>query len=153
MRNPLHTLLYSPFLQYVPWIDRFVCSPIRVRWPQPARVFFDAIPTFERQSQSVWLRRTDNDIRVLTNIKGTCGLPRIRQGDRVLVDCKNPPNPGELVSFEWEGQHWIKRFLRRDDKGRPVMFTENPPVENTFPADTKMIRIIGVIPPHAKDDA
>lgn len=73
-------------------------------------------------------------------VAGNCMEPRIREGERVIVDTTASPRPGDIVVAEREGENLVKMLEQRNGGLWLVGLREQPPIEVT-----QGVRIVGVV--------
>lgn len=77
---------------------------------------------------------------VAVKVSGTCMEPRIREGDRVIVDKTATPRDGDIVVALHEGELLVKQLEKRNGDYYLVALQDQPPIKVN--GET---RIIGVV--------
>lgn len=76
-------------------------------------------------------------------VTGDCMEPRIRPGERVLVDKDASPRPGDIVVVIHDGEALVKQVERRDGKLYLVALQKRSPIEWT--EETHVVGVVKMV--------
>lgn len=77
---------------------------------------------------------------------GDSMTPRINHGDLILCDPDMMRESGNIVHFEWDGEHGVKRYVEQGELRMMVSFNPAyPPIIITDEHELRMVRCVRVV--------
>lgn len=74
---------------------------------------------------------------------GDSMTPRINHGDLLLCDMDNPGESGDIVHFEWDGMHGVKRYVIQGEVRMMLSFNDAyPPIIITDEYELRTAKVI-----------